>query len=69
MTESTDKPTAFIRVEDRAGNRYICPIEALKDPAHATEEELENCFDSIEEAFSETEVLAIIKSDLRKPKK
>ncbi|MEJ2719191.1 MAG: hypothetical protein P8182_19000 [Deltaproteobacteria bacterium] len=52
MTESTDKPTAFVRVEDRAGNQYICPVEALKDPARATEEELENCFDSIEEAFT-----------------
>lgn len=69
MTDSTHKSATFIRVEDRAGNQYICPVEALKDPAHATEEELENCFDSIEEAFSDTEVLAIIQSDLRKPKK
>jgi hypothetical protein len=69
MTESTYRSTAFIRVEDRAGNQYICPLEALKDPAHATEEELKNCFDSVEEAFSEEEVLAIIRSDLRKPAK
>jgi hypothetical protein len=69
MTESTYKSTAFIRVEDRAGNQYICPMEALKDPAHATEAELENCFDSVEEAFSDEEVLAIIKSDLSKRKK
>lgn len=69
MTESKHQSTVFIRVEDRAGNQYICPLEALKDPAHATEEELRNCFDSMEEAFSDTEILAIIKSDLRKPKK
>ena len=69
MTDSTRKSITYVRVEDRAGNQYICPVEALKDPARATEEELENCFDSVEEAFSDTEVLAIIQSDLRKPKK
>lgn len=69
MTDSTRKSITYVRVEDRAGNQYICPVEALKDPAQATEEELENCFDSVDEAFSDTEVLAIIQSDLRKPKK
>jgi hypothetical protein len=68
MTDSTRKSITYVRVEDRAGNQYICPVEALKDPAQVTEEELENCFDSVEEAFSDTEVLAIIQSDLRKPK-
>jgi len=32
-------------VKDKAGNEYICPIEALKDPKKATDQELKNCVD------------------------
>jgi len=39
------KRTPFVNVRDRAGNEYICPLEALKDLKHATEEELKNCVD------------------------
>ena len=35
----------YVRVKDGAGNLFLCPIEALKDPKDATEEELENCVD------------------------
>ena len=35
----------FVRVKDGAGNEFLCPIDALKDPKKATEEELENCVD------------------------
>jgi hypothetical protein len=35
----------FVRVKDAAGNEFICPLDALKDPKHATEEELANCVD------------------------
>jgi hypothetical protein len=32
-------------VKDKAGNEYICPIDALKDPKSASEDELKNCVD------------------------
>jgi hypothetical protein len=39
------KPTQHVWVKDRAGNEYICSVDVLKDPKHATKEELENCVD------------------------
>lgn len=35
----------YVRVKDGSGNLFLCPIDALKDPKEATEEELENCVD------------------------
>lgn len=35
----------FVRVRDRAGNDFICPLGALKDVEAATDEELEQCVD------------------------
>ena len=35
----------YVRVKDWAGNEFLCPIEALKDPKEATEGEIENCVD------------------------
>jgi hypothetical protein len=35
----------YVRVKDGAGNLFLCPIDALKDPKKATQEELENCVD------------------------
>jgi hypothetical protein len=55
-----------VKVVDRSGKEYVCRRSALKDPNSATEEELKNCFDSVEDAFSDDEVLAIIKSELQK---
>ena len=66
MTEVKDESKTFVKVVDRSGKEYVCPSNALKDPNNASEEELKNCFDSVEEAFSDAEVLAIIKSELRK---
>lgn len=43
MAES--KETRFVRVKDRAGNEFVCPIDALKDPKSASREEMENCVD------------------------
>ena len=36
----------FVKVTDGAGNEFICPIDALKDKASASEDELENCVDN-----------------------
>lgn len=35
----------FTWVKDRAGNEYICPVSALKDPKNATKDELASCVD------------------------
>ena len=35
----------YVKVTDGAGNEFICPIDALKNRASASEEELENCVD------------------------
>ena len=40
---SPEKPTQHVWVKDRAGNEFICPVDVLKDPKHATKEELESC--------------------------
>jgi hypothetical protein len=45
MVEWTEAGKRFVRVKDAAGNEFICPLDALKDPKHATEEELANCVD------------------------
>jgi len=37
--------SVYVCVKDGAGNLFLCPIDALKDPKEATEEELENCVD------------------------
>lgn len=41
----TEKKSVYVRVKDGAGNLFLCPIDALKDPKQASEEELENCVD------------------------
>lgn len=66
MPEVKDGPITYVKVVDHAGKEYVCPLSALKDPNNVTEQELNNCFDSVEEAFSDAEVRAIIKSELRK---
>jgi hypothetical protein len=66
MSDIEDKSESYVKVVDRSGKEYVCRRSALKDPNSATEEELKNCFDSVEDAFSDDEVLAIIKSELRK---
>lgn len=37
--------TPFVWVKDKAGNEFICQLDALKDPKKATSEELKNCVD------------------------
>ncbi len=45
MADQKQKPT-YVRVKDIAGNEFICPLDALKNPATATDEELNNCVDN-----------------------
>jgi hypothetical protein len=44
MNEKTND-SIYVKVKDYAGNDFVCPIDALKDPKDVTEEELENCVD------------------------
>lgn len=37
--------TQFVWVKDKAGNEFVCPLDALKDPKKASQEELKNCVD------------------------
>jgi hypothetical protein len=36
----------FVRVTDRSGEEFVCPLKALKNPKELTSEELDNCVDS-----------------------
>ncbi len=52
MNEGKDEGNEkLVWVKDRAGNEFLCPVEALRDPAHATEDELKNCIDIVEQEF------------------
>ena len=42
---SAQKEKLFVRVTDMAGNKFVCPIDALKRPGEVTEDDLENCVD------------------------
>lgn len=44
MSEKSNE-SLYVRVKDYAGNDFVCPIEALKNPKDVSEEELENCVD------------------------
>ncbi len=35
----------LVRVTDRAGNAFYCPLGALKDPGTVPDEALEDCVD------------------------
>lgn len=39
------KTEHLVWVKDNAGNRFLCPMEALIDPNSVTEEEKKNCVD------------------------
>lgn len=43
---SQRKKDVWVRVKDDAGNQFICPLKALKDPQTATDEELDQCVDN-----------------------
>ena len=43
--KNSGREKRYVRVKDGAGHDFLCPIDALKDPKDATEEEIENCVD------------------------
>jgi hypothetical protein len=42
---SDAKENLYVKVKDMAGNEFVCPIDALKNPRELSEVELENCVD------------------------
>ncbi len=42
----------LVWVKDDAGNRFLCPFDALIDPISVTEEEKENCVDDASRLFN-----------------
>lgn len=44
MTEDKDE-AVYVRVRDLAGNEFVCPIDALKNPKDVSAEELDHCVD------------------------
>jgi len=42
-----DKKYKYLKIKDKAGNEFLCPLDALKSVRDATEEELSEC---VEEA-------------------
>ncbi len=44
MTEDKDE-AVYVRVRDLAGNEFVCPIDALKNPKDVSDDELDHCVD------------------------
>ena len=36
---------SLVWVKDNAGNRFLCPMDALRNPNSVSEEEMKNCVD------------------------
>ena len=45
MSDKSERGKSFVRVQDAAGNDWLCPIDALLDPKDASDEELNSCVD------------------------
>ena len=41
-----ESKNVYVRVKDMAGNSFLCPIDALKDPKDVSEEDMELCVDN-----------------------
>jgi hypothetical protein len=42
---SDQKGNLYVKVKDMAGNEFICPIDALKNPEELSDVDLDNCVD------------------------
>jgi hypothetical protein len=43
MVEAAARGKKFVKVKDRSGNEWLCPLDALKKAKDATQEELDDC--------------------------
>jgi len=39
------RSNTYVRVRDAAGNEFVCPLDALREPQELSEEEMEDCVD------------------------
>ncbi len=46
MAETKVKTDPLVWVKDNAGNRFLCPMDALLDPNSVSEEEKAGCVDN-----------------------
>jgi len=51
MTEATKTSWNYVWVKDRAGNEFVCPVNALKKPKDVSEENLKDCLDDASRAL------------------
>ena len=42
---ATPERNPLVWVKDNAGNRFLCPLDALQDPNTVSEDHKENCVD------------------------
>ena len=42
---SDQKEDLYVKVKDMAGNEFVCPIDALKNPEELSDVDLDNCVD------------------------
>jgi hypothetical protein len=42
---ASNQEQVYVRVKDRAGNEFVCPIDALKNPNDVSEDVLDHCVD------------------------
>jgi hypothetical protein len=42
---SDQKGNLYVKVKDMAGNEFVCPIDALKNPEELSDVDLDNCVD------------------------
>lgn len=43
MADKDSQGKKYIRLKDKAGSEFLCPVDALKSIEEATEEELAEC--------------------------
>ena len=44
--DNFDRGELFVRVKDRSGEEFVCPLKALRNPKELSPEELDQCVDS-----------------------
>ena len=45
MAKSKGDSKTYMWVDNSVGKKFLCPMDALKNPERATEEELKECID------------------------
>ena len=50
MAEETKTSWNYVWVKDKAGNEYVCSVDALKNPKKLSKDQLDNCIDDASRA-------------------